>query len=253
MPYPRGVPRDTARQWGPPFSPPSWKWADAADQGCHCRKRGTHSLNTCFKLARGQGSRGDPHVADVETGLESRTGSGPLHMQLSVPAQLSPRPHGALPHNLSKVPPDHQLKIATQTFTICLLLDGQLQGAGTVLSSALPRHLEHSLGRAVLWKHLWEAPCPRPRSWGLKHLPHQPLSQGLSLTPPSPHLGEGGPAHHTRPQSRSCCRELSPASFQGSLCEACRTPPSSCGAQHSGGQTLLPGSGAPLTEGKGQQ
>lgn len=29
---PRGVPRDTARQRGPPFPPPSWKWADAADQ-----------------------------------------------------------------------------------------------------------------------------------------------------------------------------------------------------------------------------
>lgn len=166
-------------------------------------------------------------MADEGTGLESRTDSGPLHMQLSVPALLSPRPHRALPRHLSKVPPDHHLKIATQTFTVCLPLDGQLQGAETVLSSALPWHLEHSPGRAVLQKHLREAPCPRPRSWGIKPLPHQPLSQGLSLTPPSPYWGAGGPAHHARPQSRSCCGELSPASFQGGLCEACRPRPSS--------------------------
>lgn len=132
-------------------------------------------------------------MADEGTRLESRTDSGPLHMQLSVPAPLSPRPHRVLPRHLSKVPPDHHLKIATQTFTVCLPLDGQLQGAETVLSSALPWHLEHSLGRAMLQKHLWEAPCPRPRSWGIKPLPHQPLSQPRPFPHPSvTTLGGGG-------------------------------------------------------------
>ena len=57
LPHPRGVPRDTARQWGPPFSLPSWKWADAADQGSIV-ERGTHSLSACFKLAQGPQPQG---------------------------------------------------------------------------------------------------------------------------------------------------------------------------------------------------
>lgn len=134
-------------------------------------------------------------MADEETWLESRTCSGPLHMQLSVPAPLSSRPHQALPRRLGKVPPDHQLKIATQTFTICLPLDGQLQGAGTVLPSALPRHLEHRLGRAVLQKHLWEAPASRP-----------PKVTEVGLKAPSPPASEPSPFPHpsiTTPDSRA--------------------------------------------------
>ena len=100
LPHPRGVPRDTARQWGPPFSLPSWKWADAADQGSIV-ERGTHSLSACFKLAQGPQPQGGkaPGVIPTwqmrEPGLRAGQTRAFAHAALSTCAALPQTPQGS--------------------------------------------------------------------------------------------------------------------------------------------------------------
>lgn len=145
--------------------------------------------------------------------LKSRRGSGSLHMLFPLPEPLGPRPHRAPPSPpqvlrqlLSEALPDHQLKIATQTFTIHLPLDlpptGWSGRTGTVLfSSHFPAPRTARRG-AVLTKHLCEAPAQGHTGGASKLPPHHALSQGLSLTPPSPCSGWRGGRPLPRPEGR---------------------------------------------------